>query len=111
MRRRRSRDERLTLGCTSVHTLEVRYEWDPPKLRANLAKHGVGFADAALVLEDTLALTRQDPDAKGEERFTTLGADPTGRLLVVVWTLRGENVRLISARRATTPERRQYEEH
>ncbi len=82
----------MTLGCTSVHTPEVRYEWDPAKLRANLAKHGVGFADAALVLEDTLALTRQDPDAKGEERFITLGVDPTGRLLVVVWTLRGENV-------------------
>ena len=93
-----------------MHTPDVRYVWDPEKLRANLAKHSIGFADAAPVLEDPLALTRPDPDARAEERFVTLGADPTGRLLVVVWTFRGEDIRVISARRATTPERRQYEE-
>ena len=86
------------------------YEWDPRKARANLAKHGVDFADAALVLEDPLALTRHDPDAAGEERFVSLGADPRGRLLVVVWTPRGEQIRLISARRATAAERRHYKE-
>ena len=89
-----------------MHTPDVRYVWDPEKLRANLAKHSIGFADAAPVLEDPLALTRPDPDARAEERFVTLGADPTGRLLV----FRGEDIRVISARRATTPERRQYEE-
>jgi len=88
----------------------VEYDWDPRKARANLTKHGVDFADAALVLEDPLALTRPDPDAKGEERFVTLGLDPLGRLLVVVWTPRGKRIRLISARRATAAERRQYEE-
>jgi uncharacterized DUF497 family protein len=88
----------------------VGYEWDPRKARANLTKHGVDFADAALVLEDPLALTRPDPDAEGEERFVTAGLDPLGRLLVVVWTSRGKRVRLISARRATAAERRQYEE-
>ena len=86
------------------------YEWDPRKARVNLTKHRVDFADAALVLEDPLALTRQDPDAQGEERWVTLGIDPLGRLLVVVWTPRGKRVRLISARRATAPEGRQYEE-
>ena len=86
------------------------YEWDPRKARANLTKHGVDFADAALVLEDPLGLTRSDPDAGDEERFVTLGLDPVGRLLVVVWTPRGKRVRLISARRATAAERRQYEE-
>jgi uncharacterized DUF497 family protein len=88
----------------------VGYEWDPRKARANPTKHRVDFADAALVLEDPLALTKPDPDAEGEERFVTLGADPLGRLLVVVWTPRGQQLRLISARRATAAERRQYEE-
>jgi uncharacterized DUF497 family protein len=88
----------------------VGYEWDPRKARANLTKHRVDFADAALVLEDPLALTRPDPDARGEERFVTLGEDPGGWLLVVVWTSRGELIRLISARRATARERRHYEE-
>ena len=86
------------------------YEWDPKKARTNLTKHGVDFADAALVLEDPVALTRHDQDAEGEERFVSLGTDPLGRLLVVVWTPRGGRIRLISARRATAAERRQYEE-
>ena len=86
------------------------YEWDPTKARANLTKHRVDFADAALVLEDPLALTGEDPDAQGEQRLVTLGIDPLGRLLVVVWTPRGKAIRLISARRATAVERRQYEE-
>jgi len=88
----------------------VGYEWDPTEARANLTKHRVDFADAALVLEDPLALTREDPDAQGEQRLVTLGVDPLGRLLVVVWTPRGKGIRLISARRATAVERRQYEE-
>jgi uncharacterized DUF497 family protein len=88
----------------------VVYEWDARKARANLAKHRVDFADAALVLEDPFGLTRPDPDARGEERFVTLGEDPCGRLLVVVWASRGERIRLVSARRATARERRHYEE-
>jgi hypothetical protein len=88
----------------------VAYEWDPNKANANRKSHGVDFADAALVLEDPLALTRSDPDAEGEERFITLGEDPGGQLLVVVWTPRGDDMRLISARRAIGAERRQYEE-
>ena len=85
------------------------YDWDPTKGRINLAKHGVAFADAALVLEDPLALTQGDLAVAGEERFVTLGEDPRKQLLVVVWTPRGERFRLLSARRATTAERRQYE--
>ena len=87
----------------------MRYVWDPTKARANLTKHRADLADAALALEDPLALTRPDPDSEGEERFVTVGTDPTGTLLVVVWTLRGECIRLISARRATAAERRHYE--
>jgi uncharacterized protein len=63
-----------------------------------------------LVFEDDLALTRRDLHSQHEERFVTLVCDPKGRLAVVVYTWRGERVRLITAREATSKERRQYEE-
>jgi uncharacterized DUF497 family protein len=86
------------------------YEWDPDKAAANLKKHGVDFADAAISLEDPHALTDADPDASEEERYICLGADPEGRLLVTVYTYRGENIRIISSRSASPAERRRYEE-
>jgi hypothetical protein len=87
----------------------VLYEWDPAKNRANLAKHGVDFADAVAVFEDDLALTRPDPASRGESRFVTLGLDAFGRHLVVVFTERGARVRIMSARLATKLERKAYE--
>jgi len=90
----------------------VSCEWDPAKAKANFAKHRVRFADAMTVLEDDLALTIRDPfSEEEEERWITLGRDALGRLLVVVYTWRGECVRLISARLATARETTQYEEH
>jgi uncharacterized protein len=89
--------------------LLVEYEWDETKAAANLRKHGVDFADAVLALEDELALTRPDLYSTAEERFVTLGRDPLGRLLAIVYTWREERIRLISAREATSRERRQYE--
>jgi len=86
------------------------YEWDLGKGRRNFEKHGVDFADAALALDDAMALTIRDPDSDSEERFITLGADPFGRLLAVAFTWREERVRIISARQATRRERRSYEE-
>ncbi len=86
------------------------YEWDRRKADGNLKKHGVDFADAALALEDELALTMRDPDSESEERFITLGMDPIGRLLAVAYTWRGKRIRIISARKATRRERRDYEE-
>jgi hypothetical protein len=83
-------------------------KWDPGKAASNLRKHGIDFADAATVLSDEQALTVADDDPD-EERFVTLGVDALGRLLVVVYTWRGEEPRLISARRATRSERSQYE--
>jgi hypothetical protein len=62
------------------------------------------------VLEDELAVTVRDVRTQAEDRFVTLGVEPAGRLLVVVYTWRGERIRLISARQATARERRQYEE-
>ena len=85
------------------------FEWNPAKAAANLAKHKVDFADAALSLEDPRALTIADPDAIGEDRFITLAADPTGRFLITVYSHSGTNRRIISARKASPGERKRYE--
>jgi uncharacterized protein len=87
----------------------VDYEWDAAKAAANLRKHKVDFADAVGVFDDPLALSMRDP-GHGEERFVAIGADPLGRTLVVVYTHRGERTRIISARHATSAERRAYEQ-
>ncbi len=92
-----------------AYTLSVSFEWDPVKAMANRRKHGVDFADAATVLEDDLALTIRDDTRDEEERWITMGKDSLGKVLVVVYTWRGTNVRLVSARMASTAERRQYE--
>ena len=86
----------------------MTFQWDPEKARVNLRKHRVDFADAATVFEDPRALTRDDPHPR-EERFVTLGVDALGRLLVVSWTSRDDDFRIISARRANRVETRQYE--
>jgi uncharacterized DUF497 family protein len=88
----------------------VEYEWDPAKARANLHKHGVHFSEAVTALEDEWALTIRDEYSDVEDRWITLGRDSVGRVLVVVYSWRRERIRLISARRATPAERRQYEE-
>ena len=76
---------------------------------SSLKNHGVDFADAASVLLDDIALTIRDDSVDEEDRFVTLGMDALGRLLVVVYTWREDTLRLISARPATTGERRRYE--
>jgi uncharacterized DUF497 family protein len=88
----------------------MRFAWDPAKARANLRDHGVSFAEAVTVLDDDLALTREDPDAQGEQCFVTLGLSSFGNLLVVVYTYRGPGViRIISAWKASTRQRVHYE--
>ena len=84
------------------------YEWDVTKAKANLAKHGVSFADTFAVFEDPKALTI-DQMVKGEQRHVTIGMDLFGRILVVAYTWRDENIRIISARKATRIQVRQYE--
>ncbi|MFT3720566.1 BrnT family toxin [Pseudorhodoferax sp.] len=83
-------------------------EFDPAKARSNLHKHKVGFAHAEQALRDPMALTIEDPDAEGEQRFVTLGMDALGRVLVVVHTPRGDKTRVISARKASKGESEQY---
>lgn len=87
----------------------MEFEFDPAKAVGNLRKHRVSFADTEGVFMDPLAMHRIDPDAEGEERFVTVGAGSTGRVLVVVYTMRGDSIRLISARHATPAEIRTYE--
>jgi uncharacterized DUF497 family protein len=87
----------------------MEYEWDHAKAAANLRKHGVAFADAALALEDPLGRTMPDPDAVGESRFVCIGADPTGRVLVTIFAPLGTSTRIISSRKASRTERRSYE--
>lgn len=92
-----------------MHTLSgVDFEWDEDKAAGNFQKHGVDFADAVGIFDDPLALSMRD-EGPSENRFIGLGTDTLGRLLVVVYTYRGERIRIISARRATPSERRTYE--
>lgn len=87
------------------------FQWDHEKARANQLKHGVSFEEAASAFADPLSLSLNDPDhQEGEDRRLLLGSSDQGRLLLVVYTERGHLIRLISARRATRHERRQYEE-
>jgi len=87
----------------------VKFEWDPKKAEANLAKHGVSFEDASTVFGDPLAGTIPDPlHSADEARFITMGHSAAGNLVVVVHTERGERAR-INARLATSAERKRYE--
>lgn len=85
----------------------MEFEWDERKARANLRKHRVDFADAATIFRDERAITITDENPD-EERYVTIGADALDRLLVVVYTVRGECIRLISAKRAGGRERAEY---
>ena len=81
---------------------------DPRKAGSNLRKHGVAFEEVETALYDPQAIVREDPDAKGEQRFVLVGTDAAGRVLTVVYTCREpDGIRLISARRATAHERGQ----
>jgi hypothetical protein len=88
----------------------VQFEWDPEKAIENLAKHGVSFDEASTVFGDPLAGTILDPRRASDEiRFVTIGLSTTQRLIVVAHTDRDDRIRIISARRATRRERRNYE--
>ena len=87
--------------------VRMEFEWDPQKAISNFKKHGVRFADSVTVFSDDRALTMEDPHPD-EERFVTIGMDAQGNILVVSYTWREERVRIISARKATPDERRQY---
>jgi uncharacterized DUF497 family protein len=89
----------------------MRVTWDPDKAAANQKKHKVSFEEASTVLADPLSITGADPDhSVGEARWITFGLSNRRRLLAVSHTEKGDTIRIISARAATRPERRLYEE-
>ena len=92
-----------------VYELGVDITWDPNKAEINVNKHGIRFPDAEFVLYDPFAMTMEEQVVAGEKRFVTVGSDAVGRIIAVVYTYRPNNIRLISARKATPTERKQYE--
>jgi len=89
----------------------VKFEWDPQKATDNLKKHAVSFDEASTVFGDPLAATIPDPEHSAEEvRFITMGQTAKHQLVVVVHVDRGEDVRIITARRATAGEKKKYGE-
>jgi len=91
--------------------MRLSFEWDESKAKSNLAKHGVSFEEASTVFGDPLSLTIPDTaHAQVEERQILMGLSHERKLLVVVHTKRSDNIRIISARRASRRERKNYEE-
>jgi len=89
----------------------VTFEWDQKKAADNLRKHVVAFEEAASVFVDPIARTFPDPDhSTSEHREITIGHSTSGRVLFVAHTERMGRYRIISARRATPRERKQYEQ-
>ena len=88
----------------------MKVVWDPKKAAANIRKHGgIEFSHAATALDDPMAITIEDK-RHGEQRFVTIGTDLLGRVLVIVYAYAGdEEIRLISARKASPKERKIYE--
>lgn len=87
------------------------FEWDPVKADVNARKHGITFDEATTAFGDALAMLMLDPDhSVGDTRYLLLGMSSQQRLIVVAFADRAPRTRLISARRATRPERKRYEE-
>ena len=96
--------------------MRYNFEWDPIKAKENLRKHGIGFERATELFLDPLAVSVFDQEHSGaEERWVTIGRDSHGRVLVIVHTFseasaEESKIRMISVRKATKGEARQYEE-
>jgi uncharacterized DUF497 family protein len=92
---------------------ELRFEWDPRKAKSNATKHGVSFDEASTAFYDDNGLVIEDPaHSEAEDRFILLGLSATVRLVVVVHCFRDQDavIRIISARKATPAESRQYQD-
>ena len=87
--------------------MEIR--WNAEKAEANFQKHKIRFSDAESVLFDPMTLTIEDQIINQEQRFLSVGSDALGRTLVIVYSYHGDSIRLISARKATSKERKYYE--
>ena len=91
--------------------MALEFEWDPFKSQQNVKKHGVSFREGLTAFADRHSYTISDPEHfKGEYRFLLLGYSSSGNLLVISHTERGDRIRIISVRRATKQERKQYKQ-
>ncbi len=91
--------------------MKLKFEWDEEKAKANLKKHRVSFDEATTVFIDPFSITIPDPDHSGkEQRYIDIGSSDKDHVLVVVYTERGSNICIISCRKATSSERKLYEE-
>lgn len=91
--------------------MELRFEWDEEKATSNGRKHGVSFEEAATVFANPLAaIFTDETHSEGEVREIIIGHSSAGRLIVISFTERENAIRIISARKATKNERRDYEE-
>jgi len=91
--------------------MKLNFEWDEDKSIANLKKHRVSFDEAITVFIDPFSITISDAEHSiDEQRYINLGSSEKGRVLVVVYTERSSNIRIISCRKATLSERKLYEE-
>jgi uncharacterized DUF497 family protein len=94
----------------SGNDLELAFEWDKQKAKANQRKHSISFEEASTVFDDPLAVNFDDPDhSTGENRYLIIGLSDQGKFLFVSYTDRNNKIRLISARLVTPKERRYYE--
>lgn len=97
-------------------SVNIEFDWDPAKAASNVAKHGVAFEEAMTIFADPLALSKPDPDHRGlDERWITVGLSRRSTMLLVVHThveiTRNRTyIRIISARKPTPRERRDYEQ-
>ena len=92
-----------------MYIVHMQITWDPNKAEINFKKHKIRFSDAEMVLYDPLAMTLEEHDIDNEQRFVTTGADSIGRIVTIIYSYRSDTIRLISARKATQTERKQYE--
>ena len=101
----------LTKYASYAYNGGVRFEWNEHKLARNLRMHKIDFRESEEAFDDPLALLRSDPDhSRVEQRFIIVGRTKSGRVLLTVFTERYEQIRIISSRRATRREVRDYEE-
>ena len=91
--------------------MALQFEWDSKKSQSNKRKHGITFEEASTIFGDPLSITIHDPaHSIGEDRFVTIGTSVNDKLIVVAHTERNDIIRIISARKATRNEKRQYEQ-
>lgn len=91
--------------------MKLSFEWDEEKAKANFKKHRVSFDEVTTVFTDPFSITIADPDhSVDEQRYIDIGSSDKGHVRVVIYTERGSNIRIISCRKATSSERKLYEE-